>query len=170
MAAPADPLSRAVARVELTTLLVGAAATAYEYATSGWRAALAIAVGSIVSWLNYRWLRAGVLSLAPPASANSGAASATPSSRPALAQPNPSASSAAVPGSESTARPSTRASGRAFLKFFTGLALLLAALYVILSRSLLPAPPLLAGLFAAVAAVILQMVYLLASGGVAKGN
>jgi hypothetical protein len=163
MTASADPLSRAVARVELTTLLVGAAATVYEFATSGWRAALAIAVGSLVSWLNYRWLRAGVLSLAPPAAATA-----------AIPAP-PSAKSASAPESapgyiESAPQPATRASGKAFLKFFTGFVLLLAVLYVILSRSLLPAPPLLAGLFAAVAAVILQMVYLLASGGVAKAN
>ena len=168
MAAPADPLSRAVARVELTTLLVGGAGTAYEFAASGWRAALAIAVGSVVSWLNYRWLRAGVLSLAQAANASAGAA--TPSPLSAAAEPNPSAASATAPGSEFAPQPSARTSGRAFLKFFTGLALLLAALYVILSRSLLPAPPLLAGLFAAVAAVILQMVYLLASGGVARSS
>lgn len=149
MTKPADPLSRAVARVEPLTLILGAAAAVYEFAIAGWQSALAIAIGSVISWLNYRWLRAGVLAL-------------TPAPAPA---PAPAAPTVAGDGAPMKSAPP---SAKGILKFLARLALLLAALYVILSRSLLPASPLLAGLFAAVAAVILQMVYLLATGGVAK--
>jgi hypothetical protein len=53
----------------------------------------------------------------------------------------------------------------AYLKFFGRFALLLGILYVILTRSWLPAIPALAGIFAAPAAVILALVYELVSGG-----
>ena len=54
----------------------------------------------------------------------------------------------------------------AYLKFFGRFALLLGALYVILSRSWLPAVPLLAGIFAAPAAVVVALVYELLVSGV----
>jgi ATP synthase I chain len=128
---PADPLSRAIARVAPTTIVLGLCAAGYEFATRGWRAALAVAVGATISWLNYRWLRGAVLALAP-------------------------ISSQAAKGDVSR---------RTLLKFLARIALLLLALYVILTRSRLPAVPLLAGLFAAVAAVLAQMSYVLATGG-----
>jgi hypothetical protein len=133
------PLARTVARVEATTLALGAAGAIYEWIRVGWRAALALAVGAVISWLNYRWLRSGVTALAPAPDAS--------------AQPQP-----------------TPAFAKTFLKFFGRIVLLLVALYVILSRSLLPSTPLLAGLFASVAAVMLQTVFLLARGGVAKSG
>lgn len=54
----------------------------------------------------------------------------------------------------------------AYLKFFGRFALLLGALYVILSRSWLPAVPVLAGIFAAPAAVVVALVYELLVSGV----
>jgi hypothetical protein len=51
-----------------------------------------------------------------------------------------------------------------YLKFFGRFGLLLLAVYVILSRSILPAAAVLAGLFAVVAAVLLEMVTELARG------
>jgi|SRR5246127_657841 ATP synthase I chain len=54
----------------------------------------------------------------------------------------------------------------AYLKFFGRFALLLGILYVILTRSWLPAIPALAGIFAAPAAVVLALVYELVSNGV----
>ena len=53
----------------------------------------------------------------------------------------------------------------AYLKFFGRFALLLGILYVILTRSWLPAIPALAGIFAAPAAVVLALVYELVSSG-----
>jgi hypothetical protein len=51
-----------------------------------------------------------------------------------------------------------------YMKFFGRFALLLFVVYVILSRALLPVTALLAGLFALVAAVMLEMIYDLACG------
>jgi ATP synthase I subunit len=53
----------------------------------------------------------------------------------------------------------------AYIKFFARFALLLGILYVILTRSWLPVIPVLTGLFAAAAAVVLALVYELLSGG-----
>ena len=53
----------------------------------------------------------------------------------------------------------------AYIKFFGRFALLLGILYVILTRSWLPMIPVLAGLFASAAAVVLALVYELVSGG-----
>lgn len=51
-----------------------------------------------------------------------------------------------------------------YIKFLGRFALLLLAVYVILSRSLLPAGGFMAGLFTVVAAVLVEMIYLLARG------
>jgi hypothetical protein len=53
----------------------------------------------------------------------------------------------------------------AYLKFFGRFALLLGTLYVILTRRWFPAMPVLAGIFAAPAAVVVALVYELLSGG-----
>jgi ATP synthase I chain len=52
-----------------------------------------------------------------------------------------------------------RVSRMTYVKFFGRFALLLLGLYVILSRSLLPVAAVLAGLFAAVAAVMLELLF-----------
>lgn len=51
-----------------------------------------------------------------------------------------------------------------YVKFFGRYALLLVVVYVILSRSLLPVAALIGGLFAAVAAVLLELVWELVTG------
>lgn len=57
-----------------------------------------------------------------------------------------------------------------YIKFFGRFVLLLAAVYVILTRSLLIAEWLLTGLFVVVAAVLAEMIYLLSRGtGVTSG-
>jgi hypothetical protein len=53
---------------------------------------------------------------------------------------------------------------RAMLKFFGRFVLLAGVLYVILSRSWLPVNAVIAGLFAAAGAVLIEMIYLLARG------
>jgi hypothetical protein len=57
-----------------------------------------------------------------------------------------------------------RVPGMVYAKFFGRFALLLFAVYVILSRSILPAAAVLAGLFAVVAAVMLELLFELARG------
>ena len=52
-----------------------------------------------------------------------------------------------------------------YVKFFGRLVLLLVAVYVILSRSLLPASAVVVGLFAVVAAVMVELVWELVAGG-----
>jgi len=54
---------------------------------------------------------------------------------------------------------------RVYLKFFGRFALLLLVVYVILSRSLLPVAAILSGLFAVVAAVMVELIFELARGG-----
>jgi hypothetical protein len=51
-----------------------------------------------------------------------------------------------------------------YMKFFAGFALLLLVVYVILSRSLLPMAAVLAGLFAVVAAIMIELLFELVSG------
>jgi hypothetical protein len=72
-------------------------------------------------------------------------------------------------GSAATAQAGSqnvRVPASAYAKFFGRFALLLGTLYVILTRSWLPAIPVLAGIFAAPAAVVLALVYELLAGGV----
>jgi len=47
-------------RIELFTLGLGAAAALATFARASGRAALGVALGSFVAWLNFRWLKAGV--------------------------------------------------------------------------------------------------------------
>jgi len=56
------------------------------------------------------------------------------------------------------------------VKLLGRFALLVVALYVILSRSLIPAEGLLAGLFVVVAAVLVEMIYLLSRGAQPAGG
>lgn len=131
-----DVYSRAVARIGVTTIAIGLAASFYMLFTRGWRAALAIAIGAALAWINFRWLKGGVSAIAAPAAAQ--------------ADGNPP--------------PVPRVRLSAFAKFIGRFALLLGVVYVILSCSLLPAIPLLAGLFATVAAALMQMILLLGAG------
>jgi len=130
----ADALTRAVQRVEYLTLVVGAAGACYLLFARNWRYALGFAAGAVLSWLNYRWLRAGVIA------------------------------ATSVPATVSNEPPPKVKRGPFVLKFALRFALLLVAVYVILTHSFLPVGAVLAGLFCAVGAVLLQMMYLLATG------
>ncbi len=63
--------------------------------------------------------------------------------------------------------PKVRIPKRVYVKFFGRFALLLVAVYAILSGSLLPGATVLAGLFAVVAAVLIELIYRLVRGGAA---
>ncbi len=84
----------------------------------------------LLSWINYRWLKQGVATLARLSTAQAKTMAET--------------EKAHVPAS-------------VYLKFLGRYALLIAAAYAILRSFKLPAASLLAGLFAVIAAVILEM-------------
>ena len=61
MAALSDAFYEAVERrIERLTLLVAAAAAIFACIRWNWRAAVGVAVGGVLSWLNFRWLDQGV--------------------------------------------------------------------------------------------------------------
>lgn len=135
-----DIYSKAVSRIGPTTIVLGVAASLCLWFARGWRSGLALAIGAALAWINFRWLKGGVAAIAAP-----------------LAQQPLAGAESGQP--TSSARPRGRAA--AFAKFIARFALLLGVVYVILSRSLLPAVPLLAGLFATAAAALVQMIFLL---------
>ena len=51
-------------RIEYLTIAIGALATIAATAIWNWRAGAAVASGAALSWLNYRWLKQGVSTLA----------------------------------------------------------------------------------------------------------
>jgi len=120
-------------RIEYLTLGLGAAATLVVAVRWGWRAAAGLALGVVLSWVNYRWLKQGVAALAQLSTAQADA-------------------------------PRVHIPKRVYVKFFGRFALLLIAVYVILSGSLVPGATVLAGLFAVVAAVLIELIYQLARG------
>jgi len=61
-------------RIEYVTLGIGAVATIAALLLWSVRAAAGIAVGAVLGWLNYRWLKQGVGALAGLAKAQQGAA------------------------------------------------------------------------------------------------
>lgn len=137
-----DIYSRAIARISVTTVILALAASIYLLIARGWRSALALLIGAALAWVNFRWLKSGVTAISVPAAdVTSGAAIEAGVSAPAPKVPV-----------------------AAFAKFIGRFALLLGMVYVILSRSLLPATPLFAGLFTTVAAALVQMIFLLGAG------
>src|SRR5579862_4859025 len=61
-------------RIEYVTLAIGAAGALYAIIFWGARVALGVALGAAFSWLNYRWIRNGVRTLARLARKQQGAA------------------------------------------------------------------------------------------------
>ena len=114
-------------RIELLTIVIGAAAAIAASIIWGWRTAAGVASGAALSWINYRWLKQGVATLA----------------RLSTVQADPE--KARVPAS-------------VYLKFLGRYALLIAAAYAILRSFKLPAASLLAGFFAVIAAVLVELI------------
>ena len=114
-------------RIEYLTLAVGAVATIAATAIWSWRSSAAVAAGAALSWVNYRWLKQGVATLARLSTAQAGSEKAR------------------VPPS-------------VYLKFLGRYALLIAAAYAILRGFKLPAAGLLAGFFAVIAAVLVELI------------
>jgi len=60
-------------RIEGLTLIVGAAGSLVAASVWGYRHGAAVSVGAVISWLNFRWMRQGVNTLARLATAQEGA-------------------------------------------------------------------------------------------------
>jgi small-conductance mechanosensitive channel len=127
MAADEGYYSAAERRIEYLTLGIGAIAAIAAAIICGWRAGVGVASGAALSWINYRWLKQGVATLARLSTAQAGTEKAR------------------VPPS-------------VYLKFLGRYALLIVAAYAILRGFKLPAASLLAGFFAVIAAVIVELI------------
>jgi hypothetical protein len=133
MADPDSFYRAAERRIEWLTLVLGAAGAVFAALRWDWRAGAGVALGALLTWLNFRWLKQGVGALVTVSTVQAGSEHAR------------------VPRS-------------VYLKFFGRFALLLLVVYVILSRSLLPVAAVLGGLFAVVAAVMLELLFELVRG------
>jgi hypothetical protein len=121
-------------RIEWMTLAFGIAGAAFVFLRWGSRAGAGVALGAALAWLNFRWLKQGVAALVK-------------------------LSTAQAADSEHARVPLT-----VYAKFFGRFALLLVVVYVILSRSLLPVAAVVGGLFAVVAAVMIEIMWELVRG------
>ncbi len=133
MAEPDSFYRAAERRIEWLTLGLGLAGALFAGAKWGWRPGAGVAVGAILTWLNFRLLKQGVAALVKISTTQAGSEQAR------------------VPLS-------------VYVQFFGGFALLLVVVYVILSRSLLPMVAVLSGLFAVVAAIMIEVLFQLVSG------
>jgi hypothetical protein len=127
--------SATLRRVEWLTLALGGLGTALAAWRWGWRGALGVALGTVLSWINFRWLKGGVHAFGKAATEQAGSEAA-------------------------------RVPKRAFVQFIGRFALLLVAVYVILTRSWVPPVAFFAGLFASAAGVVVALVYELLTSGV----
>jgi predicted phage tail protein len=142
--------SATLRRIEWLTLMMGGLGAAWAAWRWGWRGALGLVLGALLSWLNFRWLKGSVQAF--------GAA--------ALAQSETEAQSQSGPPAAVKTAPVPR---NAYFKFFGRFALLLGAVYVILTRTWFPAISVLAGLFASAAGVVVGLVWEMLSSGVRDG-
>lgn len=119
--------SAAERRIEYLTIGIGAAAAVAALAVWGIRAGVGVAIGALLSWLNFRWMKQGISTLA----------------RLSTAQSEP----------EKTHIPTS-----AYAKFLGRYVLLIIVACVILRGFRSMALALLAGLFAAVVAVLAELI------------
>ncbi len=150
-------------RIEWLTIILGVIGVSWGAWHWGWRGGAGLGLGAALSWINFRWLKSSVQAFG--STAVSHPVSHAPA-RPESADRSPSEKSL----SNEQVIVSARVPVGAYLKFFGRFALLLGAVYVILTRSWLPAIPVVTGLFAAAAATVLGLIYELASGGVRQGS
>lgn len=115
-------------RIEHLTLALGAVASVFAAFRWDARVGLGVAIGALLAWVNFRWLRQGVATLSRRAAAQVDAGK-------------------------------VRVSTRVYVKFFGRYALLGVVIYVILTRSLLPAGAVFGGLFVLVAAAVVEIFY-----------
>lgn len=127
-------------RIEYLTVGIGVAAALAVGVKWGVYSGIGIAVGTLLSWLNFRWMKQGISALARLASAH------------ADANANADAEKPRIPKS-------------AYAKFLGRYVLLIIVAYVILRGFRSMGLAVLAGLFAGVAAVLTELIFQLFQGG-----
>jgi hypothetical protein len=146
--------SATVRRMEWLTLMIGGLGAVWAGWRWGWRGGAGVMLGAVLSWINFRWLKGSVTAFGAAAVAQAG-----PQTPPSAGPP---AGAPAAPAAVVRAAPVPRS---AYFKFVGRFALLLGAIYVILTRSWFPAASVLAGLFASAAGVLVGLTgELLAAG------
>jgi ATP synthase I chain len=73
MTSPEDASTAVVRNVEYWTAALGTSGALIAWARWGWRTGAGLAAGAFLSWLNYRWLKQGVISIASAATEQAGA-------------------------------------------------------------------------------------------------
>jgi hypothetical protein len=141
--------SATLRRIEWLTLMMGGLGVAWAAWRWGWRGALGLILGVLLSWVNFRWLKGSVRAFGDAAIAQAGSPALPQAAPPAGQTP---AAAAPVPRS-------------AYFKFFGRFLLLLGAVYVILTRTWFPPLSVLAGLFASAAGVVVGLFWELLSSG-----
>ena len=127
-------------RIEYLTIGIGAAGAICAAVFWGVRAGAGVAIGALLSWINFRWMKQGIGTLARLSTAQEGAENIR------------------VPRS-------------AYVKLLGRYALLIVGAYVILRGFRSTALSLFAGLFAAVAAVLVELIgQLFRSGSVPRAD
>ncbi|MGH9562293.1 MAG: ATP synthase subunit I [Terracidiphilus sp.] len=72
--AEADSFYRlAERRIEWLTLALGFVGAAFAYVRWEWRAGTGVALGTLLTWINFRWLKQGVAALVAVSTAQAGA-------------------------------------------------------------------------------------------------
>jgi ATP synthase I subunit len=141
---PAEIFGDAILRrVGWLTLLLGGMGAVWAGWHWGWRGAVGLALGAVLSWINFRWLKDGVQGFGG-----------------ATGQPVAENTNVPVPVSVPWG---------AFGKFFGRFVLMLGAVYVILTYSSLSVVAVFTGLFASAAAVVLGLIYELVFSSVRHG-
>jgi len=136
MAALSNSFYEAVERrIERLTLAVAAIAAIFASVRWGWRPGAGLALGGVLSWLNFRWLEQAVGQIL----------------------------SAAAGDAEALSSPG-RASRGIFLRIFARMVLMLTILYVILKTAWLPGKAVLAGLFSPICAAVIEVSYEILTG------
>lgn len=143
--------SATLRRIEWLTLMMGGLGAAWAAWRWGWRGALGLALGAVLSWLNFRWLKGSVQAFSAAALAQVG---------------DPAQPQTGSPAGQAAAVRTAPVPRSAYFKFFGRFALLLGAVYVILTRTWFPAISVLAGLFASAAGVVVGLVWEMLSSGV----
>jgi hypothetical protein len=140
-------------RIEWLTLVLGGVAAAVCTWFWGWQDGAGLALGAVLSWINFRWMKGSVRAFGAVNVSQAGAPGT-----PAMSSPS------------QPVAPIVRPPVSSYVKFFGRFALLLVVVYVILTRSPLHIVPVVTGLFAAAAATVLGLLYELASGAARQGS
>lgn len=134
-----DFYAAAERRIERLTWVIGIAVAVYSQMRYGWIESVGVLAGTLIAWLNFRWLKQGI-----------GAAVETIASQ---------TSTLGAPSERAESEQAGKIPKRVYAKLLGRYALLLLGVYVILSSHFIPGVALLAGLFSVVGAVMVELAY-----------